>query len=202
MFLVVTKTGSDISYLDLNSTFTMTKLLTLNLSVVRVCQACLLGFLVAYSVMSYGMRRRRPGDEMDELKWSAFFRFLLVFAFSEFLVGFLKRARRWLSGSKGGGGDEQGSGRQQSVESEAPRTSSVDSGRSSEKRSTLNRDARISIWEGGSKGIHRPSVTSSLSGSGSRIGSGSLGGRRLDSFDEELEGVGEEGGMGLNPGYI
>ena len=111
----------------------------------------------------------------------------------------------WLSGSKGGGDDDEGSGRPLSVESEDPRTSSVDS-RSSEKRSTLNRDARISIWEGGSKGIHRPSVTSSPSGSGRRIGSGSLGCRRLDSFDEGQEGDGEEWGedgvMGLNPGYI
>ena len=80
----------------------------------------------------------------------------------------------------------------------------VDSGRSSEKRSILNRDGRISIWEGGSKGIHRPSVTSSPSGS--RSGSGSLGGRRLDSVDEGREGEREEGEedwvMGLNPGYI
>ena len=91
----------------------------------------------------------------------------------------------------GGGDDDDGSGRQQSVESEAPRTCSVDNCRSSEKRSTLNHDTRISIWEGGSKGIHIPSVTSSPSGSGSRSGSGSLGGRRLDSFDEEREG--EEG---------
>ena len=203
LYLILSKTFIEIGYISLNADFAIDKMLTLELSKTRLVQASMLAFLLVYCVLSYGMREKRVGTELDLLKWIGYILCLNLMVFCEVAAGAVTRLGRRLRGLH----RADDALLQQEKADREEKDKVFEDGNQMNGTVSANgwggtsRDVGKSLWDGGLKGFHRSASPGRGMGTMSSIRmGGGVGGEQYKKDRDDFEAGGKD--MALNPGFL